>query len=126
MNALLQREDIATAIRLTNNERSAFIEILFLDHLFQTIHQTERQLEQEKQRSRDQISRLLSKKSSNRLYMWIISTNLDIPSHLPIGSFHTSPKTQTPTPDTHSSHSAKLKVETSPYLLTYKKQNQLY
>jgi hypothetical protein len=37
MNALQQREDIATAIHLTNNEQSAFIEILFLDHLFQTI-----------------------------------------------------------------------------------------
>jgi hypothetical protein len=49
MNALLQQEGIATAIRLTNNECAAFIEILFLDHLFQTIHQTERQLKQEKQ-----------------------------------------------------------------------------
>jgi hypothetical protein len=37
MNALQRREDIATAIHLTNNERAAFIEILFLDHLFQTI-----------------------------------------------------------------------------------------
>jgi hypothetical protein len=37
MNALQQREDIATAIHLTNNKRSTFIEILFLDHPFQTI-----------------------------------------------------------------------------------------
>jgi hypothetical protein len=56
MNALQQREDIATAIRLTNNERATFVEILYLDHLFQTIHQTKRQLEQEKQQARDWIS----------------------------------------------------------------------
>jgi hypothetical protein len=56
MNALSKREDIATAIRLTNNERAAFVEILFLDHLFQTIQQTEHQLEQEKQRAQDRIS----------------------------------------------------------------------
>jgi hypothetical protein len=39
----------------------------------------------------------------------IINTNLDIPSHLPIGSPRTPPKTRTPTPDTHSSHSAEPK-----------------
>jgi hypothetical protein len=49
MNAFLHQEDIATAIHLTNNERSVFIEILFLDHLFQTICRTEQQLKQEKQ-----------------------------------------------------------------------------
>jgi hypothetical protein len=49
MNTLQRREDIAIAIRLTNNERAAFVEILFLNHLFQTIRQTEHQLEQEKQ-----------------------------------------------------------------------------
>jgi hypothetical protein len=49
MNTLQRREDIATAIRLTNNERAAFVEILFFNHLFQTIRQTERQLEQGKQ-----------------------------------------------------------------------------
>jgi hypothetical protein len=49
MNAFLRREDIATAVHLTNNKCAAFTEILFLDHIFQTIHQTERQLEQEKQ-----------------------------------------------------------------------------
>jgi hypothetical protein len=35
--------------------------------------------------------------------------NLDIPSRLPIGSPHTPPKTRTPTPNTHSSHSAEPK-----------------
>jgi hypothetical protein len=35
--------------------------------------------------------------------------NLDIPSCLPIGSPHTPPETRTPTPETHSSHSAELK-----------------
>jgi hypothetical protein len=50
MNALHCREDIATTIHLTNNERSTFTEILFLDH---TIHHTEQQLEREKQRARD-------------------------------------------------------------------------
>jgi hypothetical protein len=88
MNALLRREDIATAIRLTNNKHATLIEILFLNHLFQTICQTERQLEQEKQWARDQISQLLLKKSSDRLCAWIINTNLGIPSRLPIGSPH--------------------------------------
>jgi hypothetical protein len=49
MNALHRQEDISTAICLTNNERSTFTEILFLNHLFQTIRHTEQQLEQEKQ-----------------------------------------------------------------------------
>jgi hypothetical protein len=65
MNAFFRQEDIATAICLTNNERSAFTEIIFLNHLFQTIRQTEQQLEREKQRARDRISCLLSKKSSD-------------------------------------------------------------
>jgi hypothetical protein len=56
MNALSRREDIATAIQLTNNKHAAFIEILFLNHLFQTIRQTECQLEQEKQQAQDRIS----------------------------------------------------------------------
>jgi hypothetical protein len=105
MNALSRQEDIATAIRLTNNKRATFIEILFLDYLFQTIYQTKCQLEQEKQWAWDQISWLL-RKSSDQLYAWIINTNLDILSQLPIGSPHTPPETWTPTPDTHSSHSA--------------------
>jgi hypothetical protein len=109
MNALLWQEDIATAICLTNNKRAAFTKILFLDHIFQTIRQTERQLEQEKQWARDQIFRLLSRKSSDWLYAWIIHTSLDIPSRLPIGSPHTPPETRTPTPDTHSLHSAEPK-----------------
>jgi hypothetical protein len=41
--------------------------------------------------------------------------NLDIPSRLPIGSPHTPPETQTPTLDTHSSHSAVPNL----YLSTY-------
>jgi hypothetical protein len=53
MKALGQREDIATAINLTNNNRTAFTEIVFLDYLFQTIQQKERQLEREKQLARD-------------------------------------------------------------------------
>jgi hypothetical protein len=109
MNALQQWEDIANAIWLTNNERSAFIQILFLNHLFQTICQIKCQLEQEKQCAWDRISRLLLRKSFNRLYAWIINMNLDIPSRLPIRSPHTPPKTRTPTPDTHSSHSAEPK-----------------
>jgi hypothetical protein len=106
MNAFFRQEDIATAICLTNNERSAFTEIIFLNHLFQTIQQTEQQLKREKQRARDQISCLLSKKSSDRLYAWIINSNLDIPSRLLIGSPHTPPETRTPSPLSHTSHSA--------------------
>jgi hypothetical protein len=78
MNTLSRREDIVTAIQLTNNKRAAFVKILFLNHLFQTIQQTEHQLEQEKQRARDRISQLLSKKTSDQLYAWIINTNPDI------------------------------------------------
>jgi hypothetical protein len=103
MNAFLCREDITTAIHLTNNECSAFIEILFLDHLFQTIRRTEQQLEQEKQQAHDQISRLLSRKSSDQLYQWIINTNLNIPSRIPIGSPHTPPLNRTHTPPTYLS-----------------------
>jgi hypothetical protein len=55
MNAFLRREDIATAINLTNNNQTAFTEILFLDHLFHTIRQKEQQLEREKQQAHDQI-----------------------------------------------------------------------
>jgi hypothetical protein len=77
MNALCRREDIAMAINLTNNDRTAFTEIVFLDYLFQTIRQKEKQPEKEKQLARDRITRLLSKKSSDQLYQWIINTNLD-------------------------------------------------
>jgi hypothetical protein len=97
------------AINLTNNDRTAFTEILSLDYLFQTIQQKEKQLEKEKQLARDRITRLLSKKSSDQLYQWIINTNLDISSCLPIGSPHTPPETHTPSSISHSSHSPKPK-----------------
>jgi hypothetical protein len=105
MKALCRRADIAMAINLTNNDRTAFTEIVFLNYLFQTIRQKERQLEKEKQLAQDRITQLLSKKSSDQLYQWIINTNLDLPSHLPIGSPHTPPKTHTPSSISHSSHS---------------------
>jgi hypothetical protein len=70
-----------------------FTEILLLDHLFQSIQQTEQCLQWEKQCARDHITRLLSRKSSDQLHAWTINTNLDIPSHLPIGSPHTPPET---------------------------------
>jgi hypothetical protein len=106
MNALQRQEDIATTIRLTNNDHTAFTKILLLDHLFQSIRQTKQHLQWEKQCARDHVTHLLSRKLSDQLHAWIIDTNLDIPSHLPIRSPHTPPKTQTPTPPTHSSHSA--------------------
>jgi hypothetical protein len=93
------------AINLTNNDRTTFTEIVFLDYLFQIIWQKEKQLEKEKQLARDQIIRLLSKKSSDQLYQWIINTNLDISSRLPIGSPHTPLETHTPSSISHSSHS---------------------
>jgi hypothetical protein len=109
MNILHHREDIATAIHLTNNNCTAYTEILLLNHLFQTIRQTEQQLEWEKQCARDHITCLLSRKLSDQLHAWIINTNLDIPSRLPVRSPHTPPETRTPTPETHSSHSAEPK-----------------
>jgi hypothetical protein len=57
----------------------------------------------------DQISRLLSRKSSDRLHAWIVNTNLNIPSRLPVGSPRTPVETRTPTPLSHSSHSAEPK-----------------
>jgi hypothetical protein len=47
----------------------------------------------------------LTKKSSNKLYQWIVNSNLDTPFHLPIGSPHTPPETHTPSSISHSSHS---------------------
>jgi hypothetical protein len=105
MNTLCRQEDIAMAINLTNNDRTAFTEIVFLNYLFQTIQQKEKQLEKEKQLARDRITQLLSKKSSDQLYQWIINTNLNISSRLPIGSPHTPPETHTPSSISHSSHS---------------------
>jgi hypothetical protein len=49
MNALQRQKDIATAIQLTNNDRTAYTNILLLDHLFQAIQQTEEHLQWEKQ-----------------------------------------------------------------------------
>jgi hypothetical protein len=109
MNVLWRREDIATAIRLTDNNRTVFTDILLLNHLFQAIWQTEERLLWEKQCARDWIIHLLSRKSSDWLHAWIINTNLNIPSHLPVGSPQTPPETRTPTPPSHSSHSAKPK-----------------
>jgi hypothetical protein len=109
MNVLQRQEDIATAIRLTNNNRTAYADIVLLDHLFQAIQQTEERLLWEKQCARDRITRLLSRKSSDQLHAWIINTNLNIPSCLPFGSAQTPLKTRTPTPLSHSSHSAEPK-----------------
>jgi hypothetical protein len=105
MKALCRREDIAMAINLTNNDQTAFTEIVFLNYLFQTIQQKERQLEREKQLAHNRITQLLSRKSSDQLYQWIINTNLNISSRLPIGSPHTPLETHTPSSISHSSHS---------------------
>jgi hypothetical protein len=105
MKALCQREDIAMAINLTNNNRTAFTEIVFLDYLFQTSRQKERQLERERQLARDHITRLLSRKTSDQLYQWIINTNLNISSRLPIRLPRTPLETHTPSSVSHSSHS---------------------
>jgi hypothetical protein len=105
MKALSRREDIVTAINPTNNDQTAFTEIVFLDYLFQTIRQKERQLEREKQLARDQTTRILFRKSSDQLYQWIINTNLNISSRLPIGLPHTPLETHTPSSISHLSHS---------------------
>jgi hypothetical protein len=102
MKALCQQEDIAMAINLTNNDQTAFTEIVFLDYLFQTIWQKERQLEREKQLARNRITQLLSRKTSDQLYQW---TNLNISSRLPIGLPRTPLETHTPSSISHSSHS---------------------
>jgi hypothetical protein len=62
-------------------------------------------LEKDKQLARAQIIRLLSKKSSDKLYQWIINTNLNVSSQLPIGSPSTPPETHMPSSIFHSSHS---------------------
>jgi hypothetical protein len=61
-------ENVATAINLAHNNQTAFTEIAFLNYLFQNIRQKERQLEKDKQLARARIVRLLSKKSSDKLY----------------------------------------------------------
>jgi hypothetical protein len=63
------------------------------------------QLEKDRRLARARIVRLLSKKSSDKLYQWIINSNIDTPFHLPIGSPHTPPETHTPSSISHSSHS---------------------
>jgi hypothetical protein len=110
MNTLQQREDIATAIRLTNNDHTTYTDIVLLDHLFQAIRQTEEWLQWEKQCARDHIIRLLSKKPSDRLHAWIINSNLHISLQIPVGSPSTPLEMHTPSPISHSSHSAKPKL----------------
>jgi hypothetical protein len=109
MKALQRWEDIATAIQLTNNNRTAYTNILLLNHLFQAIRQTEERLQWEKQCARYRIICLLSRKLSDRLHAWIVNTNLNISSQLPVG-FQTTPlKMHTPFPVSYSSHSVEPK-----------------
>jgi hypothetical protein len=103
MNTFSRRENVATAINLAHNDRTAFTEIAFLNYLFQNIRRKEIQLEKDRQLARAQITRLLSKRSSDELYQWIVNSNIDTPFHLPIGSPHTPPKTHTPSSIPHSS-----------------------
>jgi hypothetical protein len=105
MDTFSLRENVATAINLANNDWTAFTEIAFLDYLFQNIQRKEKQLEKDRQLARARIARLLSKKSSDKLYQWIINSNIDTPFHLSIGSPHTPPETHTPSSIPHSSHS---------------------
>jgi hypothetical protein len=105
MDTFSLRENVAMAINLADNDWTAFTEIAFLDYLFQNIRQKKKQLEKDRQLARARIARLLSKKSSNKLYQWIINSNIDTPFHLPIGSPHTPPETHTPSLIPHSSHS---------------------
>jgi hypothetical protein len=112
MQVFSRRENITTAINLVDNNPTAFAEIAFLDYLLQNIRQSETRLEKDKRLARARITRLtrlLTKKSSDKLYQWIINSNLDTPFHLPIGSPHTPLETHTPSPISHSSHSPKPK-----------------
>jgi hypothetical protein len=109
MNILQRREDIATTIRLTNNDRTAYTDILLLDHLFQAIQQTKERLQWEKQCARYRIIRLLSRKLLDRLHAWIVNTNLNVSSQLPVGSPSIPLETHTPSTISHSSHSAEPK-----------------
>jgi hypothetical protein len=65
MKAFSRQEDVATTINLLDNERQAFTEVLFLDHLFQSIKQLKTRLENEKRAAR--ISRLSAKEKSDKL-----------------------------------------------------------
>jgi hypothetical protein len=109
MNALQWWEDIATAVRLTDNDCTTYTNIVLLDHLFQAIWQTEERLQWEKQCARYQIICLLSRKSSDRLHTWIVNTNLNISLQLPVGSLSTPLEMHTPSSISHSSHSAEPK-----------------
>jgi hypothetical protein len=109
MNTLQRQENIATAIRLTNNNRTTYTDILLLDHLFQAIRQTEECLQWEKQCARYQIIRLLSRKLLDRLHTWIINTKLNVSSQLLVGSPSTPLEMHTPSPISHFSHSAEPK-----------------
>jgi hypothetical protein len=100
-----RRENVATAINLVDNNQTAFTEIAFLNYLLQNIRRSEIRLEKDKRLAQARIARLLSKKSSDNLYQWIINSNLDTPFHLPIGSPHTPPETHTPSSISHLSHS---------------------
>jgi hypothetical protein len=62
MKVLQRQEDIATTIQLTDNDCTAYTDILLLNHLFQEICLTEEHLLWEKQQARYRIIRLLSKK----------------------------------------------------------------
>jgi hypothetical protein len=105
MQVFSRRENITTAINLVDNNPTAFAEIAFLDYLLQNIRRSETRLEKDKQLARARITRLLTKKSSDKLYQWIVNSNLDTPFHLPIGSPHTPPETHTPSSISHLSHS---------------------
>jgi hypothetical protein len=48
MDTFSQRENVATAINLADNDRTTFTEIAFLDYLFQNIRRKERQLEKDR------------------------------------------------------------------------------
>jgi hypothetical protein len=105
MQVFNRRENITTAINLVDNNQTAFAEIAFLDYLLQNIRRSEIRLEKDKRLARARITRLLTKKSSDKLYQWIINSKLDTSFHLPIGSPHTLPETHTPSSISHSSHS---------------------
>jgi hypothetical protein len=105
INIFSRRENVTTAINLTNNSRTSFTEIAFLDYLFQNIRRNEMRLEKDRRLAQARIAKLLSKKSSDKLYQWIVNSNIDPLLHLPIGSPHTPPETHTPTTISHSSHS---------------------
>jgi hypothetical protein len=61
INIFSQRENVATAINLANNDRTAFTEIAFLNYLIQNIRRKEIQLEKDKRLARARIARLYRK-----------------------------------------------------------------